>query len=180
MAISNDHVVHTVHSVVNGEFRQYRGSRTADNLMAFIEDQKWRDIETISHWKHPDSIQMTVVSYFFKLSHYLKEVNTVMLVDYGMPPWLTYVLFAIVTILLGALLGLLLVSIIDLIFPPVSASRKSFKQAQNNVGSTDEDAKDEIEDDGETVATSKVIYIVCYTISVKHSLVIGSAEYVTA
>lgn len=166
--------------MVDGEFRQYRGSRTADNLMAFIEDQKWRDIETISHWKNPDSIQMTVVSYFFKLSHYLKEVNTVMLVDYGMPPWLTYVLFAIVTILLGALLGLVLVSIIDLIFPPVSASRKSFKQAQDNVGSTDEDAKDEIEDDGETVATSKVIYTVCYTMSYKHSFIIGSAECVTA
>lgn len=124
--------------------------------MAFVEDLKWKEIEPLSSWKHPDSIQMTIVSYFFKLSHFLKEINTVMLVDYGMPPWLTYVLFAIVTILLGALLGLVLVSVIDLIFPPVSTSRKSFKQTQSNVGSTDEDAKDEIEDDGETVATSKV------------------------
>lgn len=126
--------------------------------MAFVEDQKWKDIEPLSAWKNPDSMQMTVVSYFFKLSHYLKEVNNVMLLDYGMPPWLTYVLFAIVTILLGALLGLILVSIIDLIFPPVSSSRKSFKQAQAHVGSTDEDARDEIEDDGETVtsSTSKV------------------------
>lgn len=71
-----------------------------------------------------------------------------MLVDYGMPPWLTYVLFAIITILLGALLGLILVSIIDLIFPPVSQnSRKSF--AQENVAATDEDARDVIEDDQE-------------------------------
>lgn len=114
--------------------------------MAFIEDQKWKDLEPLTPWKNPDSIQMTVVSYFFKLSHYLKEVNTVMLVDYGMPPWLTYVLFAIVTILLGALLGLVLVSIIDLIFPPVSASRKSFKQAQS-----DDDAKEDIEDDEDAV-----------------------------
>lgn len=74
-----------------------------------------------------------------------------MLVDYGMPPWLTYVLFAIITILLGALLGLILVSIIDLIFPPVSQnSRKSFSQGQENVAATDEDARDVIEDDQET------------------------------
>lgn len=100
---------------------------------------------------------MAVVSYFFKLSHYLKEVNNVMLIDYGMPPWLTYVLFAIVTILLGALLGLILVSIIDLIFPPVSQNtRKSFAQVQGNAAATDEDARDVIEDDGETATSAAV------------------------
>lgn len=137
----------TIFHVVNGEFRQYRGPRDADSLITFIEEQKWKDIEPISAWKHPDSIQMTIMSYFFKLSHYLKEVNNVMLVDYGMPPWLTYVLFAIVTILLGALLGLLLVSIIDLIFPSQS-SRQSFAQGQ--APSIDEDARDVIEDDDAT------------------------------
>lgn len=142
-------------SVLNGEFRQYRGTRDAESLMAFVEDQKWKEIEPVSSWKNPDSIQMAIVSYFFKLSHYLKEVNNVMLIDYGMPPWLTYVLFAIVTILLGALLGLILVSIIDLIFPPVSLnSRKSFAQAQAK-SAADEDARDEIEDDAtEATATS--------------------------
>lgn len=135
-------------SVINGEFRQYRGARDADSLISFIEENKWKEIEPVSAWKHPDSFQMAIVSYFFKLSHYLKEVNNVMLIDYGMPPWLTYILFAIVTILLGALLGLILVSIIDLIFPPVSHnSRKSFSQAQGNAASTDEDARDVIEDD---------------------------------
>lgn len=80
-----------------------------------------------------------------------------MLIDYGMPPWLTYVLFAIVTILLGALLGLILVSIIDLIFPPVSQNtRKSFSQVQGNAAATDEDARDVIEDDGETATSGAV------------------------
>lgn len=74
-----------------------------------------------------------------------------------MPPWLTYVLFAIVTILLGALLGLILVSIIDLIFPPVSQnSRKSFSQAQGNAASTDEDAREVIEDDVEPLTSAAV------------------------
>lgn len=93
---------------------------------------------------------MTVVSYFFKLSHYLKEVNNVMLVEYGFPAWVTYVLFAIATILLGALLGLILVSIIDLIFPPVPQnSRKSFQQAQGEtaIGSAEEEVRDELIDD---------------------------------
>lgn len=119
--------------------------------MTFIEDQKWKELDPVSAWKYPDSIQMGIVSHFFKLSHYLKEVNNVMLHDYGLPPWVTYVLFAIATILLGALLGLVLVSIIDLIFPPVPQnSRKSFSQVQANASSADQDVRDEIEDDGET------------------------------
>lgn len=131
-------------SVINGEFRQYRGTRDANSLMAFVEDKKWKEIEPVSSWKDPNSLQMGIVSYFFKLSHYLKEVNNVMLVDYGLPPWLTYVLFAIATILLGALLGLVLVSIIDLFFPPVPHTRTPPK---TNIGSTDEDAHDVLEDD---------------------------------
>lgn len=134
--------------MINGEFRQYRSTRDANSLMTFIEDQKWKEIEPVSAWKNPDSIQMAIVSHFFKLSHYLKEINNVMLHDYGLPPWVTYVLFAIATILLGALLGLLLVSIIDLIFPPVPQnSRKSFTQVQ--VTSTDQDVREELEDDGD-------------------------------
>lgn len=135
--------------MINGEFRQYRGTRDADSLISFIEEQKWKDLEPVSQWKNPDSIQMAIVSYFFKLSHYLKEINNVMLVEYGFPAWVTYVLFAIATILLGALLGLILVSIIDLIFPPVPLnSRKSFTETQvATVGSTEEEVRDELEDD---------------------------------
>lgn len=117
----------------------------------FIEDQKWKEIEPVSSWKDPNSIQMGVVSHFFKLSHYLKEINNVMLVDYGLPPWVTYVLFAIATILLGALLGLVLVSIIDLFFPPVPHNTRTSYTQQANIGSTDEDARDVLEDDAETV-----------------------------
>lgn len=142
-------------SVINGEFRQYRGPRDSESLISFIEEQKWKEIEPVSSLKHPDSIQMAIVSYFFKLSHYLKEVNNVMLIDYGMPPWLTYVLFAIVTILLGALLGLILVSIFDLIIPPGSPISRT--QGQGNVTSTDEDARDVIEDDGETATSGAVL-----------------------
>lgn len=120
--------------------------------MTFIEDQKWKEIEPVSSWKDPNSIQMGIVSHFFKLSHYLKEINTVMLIDYGLPPWATYVLFAIATILLGALLGLVLVSVIDLFFPPVPHNTRTSYTQQANIGSTDEDARDVIEDDADTAA----------------------------
>lgn len=140
-------------SVINGEFRQYRGPRDADSLLSFIEEQKWKELEPVSAWKHPDAIQMAIVSYFFKLSHYLKEVNNVMLIDYGMPPWLTYVLFAIATILLGAVLGLVLVSIIDLLFPPIPPNAR---KGQGNGAATDEDARDVIEDDGELAPSAAV------------------------
>lgn len=110
-----------------GEFRQYHGVRDANSLMAFIEDHKWKEIEPVQKWKNSDSIQMAIVSHFFKSSHYLRELNNVMLIDYGFPLQVTHVLFTIAIILLGALLGLILVSIIDLFFPPVPQnSRKNF------------------------------------------------------
>lgn len=59
-------------SVINGEFRQYRGTRDLNALMSFIEEKKWETVEPVSAWKRPDSIQMSIVSYFFKLSHFLK------------------------------------------------------------------------------------------------------------
>lgn len=98
---------------------------------------------------------MGIVSHFFKLSHYLKEINNVMLIDYGLPPWVTYVLFAIATILLGALLGLVLVSIIDLFFPPVPHNTRTSYKQNANIGSTDEDARDVLEDDADTAAADE-------------------------
>ena len=59
--------VSTIFSVKDGEFRQYRGSRDKDSLIAFIEDKKWKEVEPVSAWKHPNSIQMSLVSSFFKV-----------------------------------------------------------------------------------------------------------------
>lgn len=61
-----------IFSVVDGQFRQYKGARDLNSLMTFIEDKKWQGIEPVSALSKPDSIQMGVVSYFFKLSHYMK------------------------------------------------------------------------------------------------------------
>lgn len=61
-----------IYSVLNGEFRQYKGSRDKDSFTSFIEDKKWDQVEPIPAWKSPNSMQMTIVSSFFKLSQTLR------------------------------------------------------------------------------------------------------------
>ena len=75
-------------------------------------------MEEISSWKDPSSVQMSLVSYFFKLSMVLRNVHTILTEEYQLPYWISYVAFALATIILGGVLGLILVCCIDFIFPP--------------------------------------------------------------
>merc|ERR1719378_587099 len=108
----------TIFHVKDGVFRQYRGARDKDSFISFVEDKKWSGVEPISSWKSPDSIQMSLVSYFFKLSMVLRNIHTTLTEDYQMPYWVSYVAFAVATILLGGVLGLVLVCCIDCVYPP--------------------------------------------------------------
>merc|ERR1719204_1896250 len=99
----------TIFHVKDGVFRQYRGARDKDSFISFVEEKKWQGVEPISEWKSPDSVQMSLVSYFFKLSMVLRNVHTVLTEDYQLPYWVSYVAFAVATVLLGGLLGLFLV-----------------------------------------------------------------------
>ncbi|GFG39811.1 hypothetical protein Cfor_10586 [Coptotermes formosanus] len=108
----------TIFHVLNGEFRQYRGARDKDAFISFVEEEKWKTIDAIPSWKSPASVQMSVVSYFFKLSQVLRAVHNKLMEEYGMPTWGSYLIFAIATIIIGAFLGLVLVCLIDLIYPP--------------------------------------------------------------
>lgn len=142
----------TIFHVLNGEFRQYKGTRDLNSLMTFIEEKKWQTLEPVSAWSKPDSLQMSLVSQFFKLSHFLKEVNVMLSKEYGLPVWGSYALFAIGTILLGAILGLILVCVIDFMFPPKSAQRKSFSEHKQNLkhDNVSEDLRgDDLEDEDE-------------------------------
>ncbi len=56
----------------DGIFRQYRGARDKDSFIVYIEEKKWQSAEPVSDWKAPDSLQMSAVSYFFKLSMILR------------------------------------------------------------------------------------------------------------
>ncbi|XP_049775298.1 thioredoxin-related transmembrane protein 1 [Schistocerca cancellata] len=108
----------TIFHVLNGEFRQYRGARDKEAFISFIEEQKWKKIDPIPSWKSPGSFQMSVVSYFFKLSQVLRALHNKLMEDYGLPTWGSYLIFAVATIFLGAMLGLMLVCVIDFIYPP--------------------------------------------------------------
>lgn len=43
--------------------------------MTFIEDKKWESLEQINSWKKPDSVPMSILSWFFRLSHFLKVMK---------------------------------------------------------------------------------------------------------
>lgn len=66
---------------------------------------------------------MSVVSSFFKLSQVLRGVHTHLMVEYGLPNWGSYLIFAFATIIAGAFLGCILVCVIDFVYPPKYVSR---------------------------------------------------------
>ncbi|CAG9836598.1 unnamed protein product [Diabrotica balteata] len=139
----------TIFHVINGEFRQYKGPRDISSFTSFVEDKKWEQVEPVPSWKSPNSIQMSVVSSFFKLSQLLRQIHNKLTDDYGLPTVASYLIFAIATIILGALLGLILVCAIDLIFPPkhiiLTQNKKDEKDSDNELN--DEDIRDDLVDD---------------------------------
>lgn len=76
-----------------------------------------------------------------------QDFNVYLLDNYSIPSWVSYVLFAIVTILMGALIGLLFVCIVDLVFPPKHLQRKSFAQSSEAIlNSNDDIPEDDLDD----------------------------------
>ena len=112
----------TILHVKDGEFRGYTKKRDKDSFIDYVEKAEWKQEEVLPSWKHPDSIQMGVVASFFKVSMVLRNVHSLMTEQYELPSWSVYVMFATVTILVGALLGLLLVFCIDCVLPYLMGS----------------------------------------------------------
>lgn len=149
----------TIFHVLDGEFRQYRGSRDREAFMSFIEEKKWKAVEAIPSWKSPQSLQMSVVAYFFKLSQLLRAVHTRLMEEYGLPTWGSYLIFAVATIILGAILGLVVVCVIDFFYPPkaaVSPSVKPAKEKDSGDESDDELVEEEIVDENSAGDSSPV------------------------
>ncbi|CAG9770615.1 unnamed protein product [Ceutorhynchus assimilis] len=141
----------TIFHVLNGQFRQFKGARDTDSFSLFVEERKWEQVEPIPSWKAPDSLQMSAVASFFKLSQTLRQIHNTFTNEYGLPTFVSYLIFAIATIIMGACLGLILVCAIDLIFPqrPVPASVLSgdIKDKDSDNGFlNDDDIKDDLID----------------------------------
>ncbi|XP_032524520.2 thioredoxin-related transmembrane protein 1-like [Danaus plexippus] len=108
----------TIFHVKEGVFRQYKGPRDALSMVSYVERAGWRQTEPEPSWRAPHSFQMGLVAHFFKLSQGLRGVHNTLMETYGLPTWGSYLIFAIATIFIGALLGLMLVCVIDLLYPP--------------------------------------------------------------
>uniref|UniRef100_A0A0P4W2K1 Thioredoxin-related transmembrane protein 1 n=1 Tax=Scylla olivacea TaxID=85551 RepID=A0A0P4W2K1_SCYOL len=134
----------TIYHVKDGVFRQYRGSRDKDEFMSFIEEKRWEEVEEVPAWKSPASMQMSIVAQFFKLSMVLRSVHSVLVEEYGLPTWGSYLVFALATILVGALLGLILVCIIDFVFPPKAPGPSTVVTSAGQ--KADDDEEDLVED----------------------------------
>ncbi|VDP48766.1 unnamed protein product [Soboliphyme baturini] len=95
----------TLFSVKDGVFRQYVGPRDKQDFIHFIQDKKWTVVEPVSAWKYPDSVQMSVVAWFFRLSMAVRDFHNLLTEKHGVPSWASYAMFGMVTLILGCILG---------------------------------------------------------------------------
>ncbi|KAJ0170570.1 hypothetical protein K1T71_013941 [Dendrolimus kikuchii] len=148
----------TIFHVKDGEFRQYKGPRDVDSMLGFVEQQKWQQTEPVPGWKAPHSLQMSLVAEFFKLSQALRSVHNMLMETYGLPTWGSYLIFAIATIFIGALLGLLLVCIIDLLYPPRRSDKVLVTQAEvDRKARGDEDQKEKSDDEDQELLNDDIV-----------------------
>ncbi|OQV14118.1 putative Thioredoxin-related transmembrane protein 1 [Hypsibius exemplaris] len=103
----------TIYHVKDGVFRYYTGIRDRERMARYMDAEDWFKQEPVSALLYPDSLQMGAVGHFFRLSMNLKNVHSWMVEDKGLPNWLTYVIFAVATVTLGGLIGVLLVVVIE-------------------------------------------------------------------
>ncbi|KAG8199934.1 hypothetical protein JTE90_006181 [Oedothorax gibbosus] len=143
----------TIFHVKDGVFRQYRGSRDKDSFISFVEEKKWQSIDPVPSWKSPQSYQMATVSTFFRISMLLRSMHNTLVEDYGIPYWGSYIIFGLLTMLVGALLGLLLVFAIDF-FCPSRMGYQPLPKSPNAPGTREPDSGGEYE--GEDVIRNDI------------------------
>ncbi|KOC68312.1 Thioredoxin-related transmembrane protein 1 [Habropoda laboriosa] len=144
----------TIYHVKDGIFRQYKSPRDKDSLMEFVSEKTWEKIEPIPGWKSPTSIQMSVISQFFKMSQVLRGIHNRLMEDFELPTWGSYLIFAISTIVLGAIIGLFVACLIDFIYPPKPVMPQDKKKQEEGLGSfmqeksiQDEEIVENVKDD---------------------------------
>ncbi|ROI68676.1 Thioredoxin-related transmembrane protein 4 [Anabarilius grahami] len=104
------------HVAIDGNFRKYVSSRTIEDIQAYVVDQKWALVEP--------------------------QIHTYLTYTLGIPSWGSYVIFAIITLFMGLILGLMLVLIADCIWP----SRPKRREDKTVVIVKEEVSEEEVED----------------------------------
>ncbi|XP_075700227.1 thioredoxin-related transmembrane protein 1 isoform X2 [Rhinoderma darwinii] len=107
----------TIYHCKDGVFRKYQGPRTQKDFINFINEKEWESIEPVSSWFGPDSLLMSGMSTLFQLSVWIRNCHNYFVEDVGLPVWGSYIMFGLMTLFLGLVLGLVLVFIADYLCP---------------------------------------------------------------
>ncbi|KAK7493422.1 hypothetical protein BaRGS_00015322 [Batillaria attramentaria] len=107
----------TIYHIKDGEFRVFQGERKESELLKFVDDKLWQDVTPVSSWTHPNSFQMGIVGFFFRCAMFIRSFYSTLTTKYGIPEWGCYLIFAVLTIITGLLLGLIFVVCCDWFFP---------------------------------------------------------------
>lgn len=144
----------TIYHVINGEFRQYTSARDLDDFKEFINSNGWKEINPVSSWTSPTSFMMSSVSKLFSFSMELKSYHNTLNSDYGFPTWLSMLLFGLLIITIGLLLGMVLVLASDYFWGPPQYDDAIFKKEvdANNLPTE----KDSVKEINEETASSQL------------------------
>lgn len=145
----------TIYHVKDGVFRLYTGTRDHTSLINFIEEQNWKTIEPVSRWWSPATFQMSLLAYSFRISMALRDVHNYLVEDVGLPYYISYLLFALCTVTLGTILGLLIVFIIDQFIPARTAGAAVDARRSGARKKKTDKARDSDLDDTDTTTKTK-------------------------
>uniref|UniRef100_A0A3B3T557 Thioredoxin-related transmembrane protein 4 n=1 Tax=Paramormyrops kingsleyae TaxID=1676925 RepID=A0A3B3T557_9TELE len=132
----------TIFHANDGSFRRYLSSRAVEDFQSYVVDKKWEAVEPVPEWKSPSSFVMTMMSGLFRLSVWIRQIHSYLTETLGIPVWGSYLIFALVTLVTGLLLGLILVLIADCICP----SRPRRRDRKSEVEVKEDGSEGDIED----------------------------------
>ncbi|XP_072121631.1 thioredoxin-related transmembrane protein 4 [Mobula birostris] len=144
----------TIYHAKEGVFRKYHGARMLEDFRSFIKEKKWEAVESISGWKSPSSIVMSGMAGLFRLSVWIRQLHSYLTDTLGIPVWGSYVIFAVATLVVGLILGLILVLIADCLCPPKRQHKLEAAEViegENEENEADEEDSDEAEKKGQDV-----------------------------
>ncbi|XP_051501901.1 thioredoxin-related transmembrane protein 1-like [Myxocyprinus asiaticus] len=132
----------TIFHAKDGNFRKYVSAWTIEDIQAYVVERKWAAVEPVPGWKSPSSLLMSGTATLFQLSVWIRQIHTHLTSTLGIPSWCSYVIFAIITLFMGQVLGLMLVLIADCIWPsrPKRIDNKTVLTVKEDV--SDEEVED--------------------------------------
>ncbi|KAG5265870.1 hypothetical protein AALO_G00247250 [Alosa alosa] len=134
----------TIFHAKDGNFRRYMSSRSVEDFQAYISQKKWEAVEPLPGWKSPSSFLMSGMAALFRLSVWIRQIHNYLTDSLGIPVWGSYIIFALVTLFTGLLLGLMLVLIADFFWP--SRPKQYELQSGTKAGLRDEGSEEEMEE----------------------------------